>query len=160
MGPSVARGVTITGLCRSLPLRTGDVRRRVSALSGPSHSAARRQFFFARTVGLNASNLHISTCVELISFQPRKTQPVAFTSYFKSTCFPGVQDDVIKWKHFRRYWPLVTGFHRSLVNSPHKGRWRWALIFSLICPWTIGWENNRYSGDLIRRCAHYVDIVM
>ena len=31
-------------------------------------------------------------------------------------------DDVIKWKHFPRYWPFVRGIHRSPVNSPHKGR--------------------------------------
>ena len=30
-------------------------------------------------------------------------------------------DDVIKWKHFPRYWPFVRGIHRSPVNSPHKG---------------------------------------
>ena len=31
-----------------------------------------------------------------------------------------LHDDVIKWKHFPRYWPFV---HRSPVNSPHKGQW-------------------------------------
>ena len=40
-------------------------------------------------------------------------------------------DDVIKWKHFPRYWPFVRGIHRSLVNSPHKGQWRGALMFFL-----------------------------
>ena len=43
------------------------------------------------------------------------------------------QDDVIKWKHFPRYRPFVRGIHRSTVNSPHKGHWRGALVFSLIC---------------------------
>ena len=42
-------------------------------------------------------------------------------------------DDVIKWKHFPRYWPFVRGIHRSPVNSPHKGQWRGTLMFSLIC---------------------------
>ena len=41
-------------------------------------------------------------------------------------------DDVIKWKHFPRYWPFVWGIHRSPVNSPHKGQWRGALMFSMI----------------------------
>ena len=41
-------------------------------------------------------------------------------------------DDVIRWKHFLRYWPFVRGIHRSPVNSPHKGRWCGALMFSLI----------------------------
>ena len=48
-------------------------------------------------------------------------------------------DDVIKWKHFPRYWPFVRRIHRSPVNSPHKGQWRGALMFSLICAWINGW---------------------
>ena len=35
-----------------------------------------------------------------------------------------VHDDVIKWKHFPRYWPFVRGIHWSPVNSPHKGQRR------------------------------------
>ena len=69
-------------------------------------------------------------------------------------------DDVIKWKHFPRYWPFVRGIHRSLVNSPHKGQWRGALVFSLICVWINGWVNNREAGDLRRRRAHYDVTVM
>ena len=38
-------------------------------------------------------------------------------------------DDVIKWKHFPRYWPFVRGIHLSPANSPHKGQWRGASIF-------------------------------
>ena len=64
-------------------------------------------------------------------------------------------DDVIKWKHFPRYWPFVRGIHRSPVNSPHKGHWRGALIFSLICVWINGWVNNREAGDLRRHRGHY-----
>ena len=41
-----------------------------------------------------------------------------------------IHDDVIKWKHFPRNWPFVRGIHRSPVNSPHKGQWRVALMFS------------------------------
>ena len=69
-------------------------------------------------------------------------------------------DDVIKWKHFPRYWPFVRGIHRSPVNSPHKGQWRGALMFSLICVWINGWVNNREAGDLRRYRAHYDVIVM
>ena len=68
-------------------------------------------------------------------------------------------DDVIKWKHFPRYWPFVRGIHRSPVNSPHKGQWRVALVFSLICTWINGWVNNREAGDLRRHRAHYDVIV-
>ena len=44
----------------------------------------------------------------------------------------GSHDDVIKWKHFPRYRPFVRGIHRSPANSPHKGQWCGALMFSLI----------------------------
>ena len=47
-------------------------------------------------------------------------------------------DDIIKWKHFRRYWPFVWGSHRSSVDSPHTDQWRRALMFSLICACTNG----------------------
>ena len=57
-------------------------------------------------------------------------------------------DDVIKWKHFPRHWPFVRGIHRSPVNSSHKGQWRGALMFSLICVWINDWVNSRGAGDL------------
>ena len=69
-------------------------------------------------------------------------------------------DDVIKWKHFPHYWPFVPGIHRSPVNSPHKGQWRRALKFSLICVWINGWVNNGEAGDLRRHRAYCDFIVM
>ena len=69
-------------------------------------------------------------------------------------------DDVIKWKHFPRYWSFVRGIHRSPVNSLHKGQWRRALIFSLVCVWINAWVNNREAGDLRRHRTHYDVIVM
>ena len=69
-------------------------------------------------------------------------------------------DDVIKWKHFPRYWPFVRGIHRSPVNSPHKGQWRGALMFTLICARIKGWVNNRKAGDLRCFCTHCDVIVM
>ena len=71
-----------------------------------------------------------------------------------------VHDDVIKWKHFSRYWPFLRGIHRSPVNSRHKGRWRGALMFSLICAWINVWMNNHETGDLRRLRAHYDVSVM
>ena len=73
---------------------------------------------------------------------------------------PVIHDDVIKWKHFPRYWPFVRGIHRSPVNSPHKGQWRGALKFSLICARINSWVNNREAGDLRRHQAHCDVIVM
>ena len=68
------------------------------------------------------------------------------------------------WRHqmetFLRYWPFVRGIHHASVNSPHKGQWRGALMFSLICTWTNDWVNNRDAGDLRRYWAYYDVTVM
>ena len=69
-------------------------------------------------------------------------------------------DDVIKWKHFPRYWPFVRGIHRSPVKSPHKGQWRGAFVFSLICAWINRLVNDREAGDLRRYRPHFDVIVM
>ena len=82
------------------------------------------------------------------------------TTRWNKVAFFQIHDDVIKWKHFPRYWPFVRGIHRSPVNSPHKGQWRGALMFSLICVWINGWVNNRAAGDLRRYRAHYDVTVM
>ena len=83
-----------------------------------------------------------------------------FLGIYCMSSFRLVHDDVIKWKHFPRYWPFVRGIHRSPVNSPHKGQWRGALMFSLICARINGWVNNREAGDLRCYRAHYDVIVM
>ena len=71
-------------------------------------------------------------------------------------------DDVIKWKHFPRYWPFVRGIHRSPVNSPNKGQWRGALMFSLIYALnkrlgkqSWGWWFETTSRPLWRHCNKY-----
>ena len=69
-------------------------------------------------------------------------------------------DDVIKWTHYTRYWPFVRGIHRWPVNSPNKGLWHGALMFSFIYVWINGRVNNREAGDLRRHRAHYDVIVM
>ena len=50
--------------------------------------------------------------------------------------------------------PPVTG------GSPHKGQWRGALMFSLICAWSNGWANNLDAGDLRRHRADHNVTVM
>ena len=74
----------------------------------------------------------------------------AHTKWWYWHSFDFAHDDVIKWKHFPRYWP---------VKSPHKGQWRGASMFTLICAWTNAWVNNRDDGGLRRHCAHYDDIL-
>ena len=63
-------------------------------------------------------------------------------------------------KHFPHHWHFVQGIHCPLVNSPHKGQWCGALIFSLIYAWTNSWINNWDAGDLRHHCAHYDVIIM
>ena len=65
-------------------------------------------------------------------------------------------DDVIKWKHFPRYWPFMRGIHRWPLDFPHKGQWRRALVISLIC----AWANHRNAGDLRHHRTHCYAIVM
>ena len=85
------------------------------------------------------------------------------------SCFSEFVEFVTKlnipwWRHqmetFPRYWPFVRGIPRAAVNSPHKGQWRGALIFSVICVWINGWVNNGEAGDLRRYRAHYYVSVM
>ena len=55
---------------------------------------------------------------------------------------------------------LCAGNSPVTENSPHKGQWCGALMFSLICVWINGWVNNREAGDLRRHRAHYDVSVM
>ena len=62
---------------------------------------------------------------------------------------------------WRPFWmSLVRKSVTESSNSPHKGQWRGALMFSLICAWTNGWVNNRDAGDSRRCRAHYDVTVM
>ena len=70
-----------------------------------------------------------------------------------------LHDDVIKWKHFPRYWPFVRRIHRSPVNSPHKGPWRGALMvfFYLrlnkrLCKQSWGWWFEMRLRPSWRHC--------
>ena len=68
------------------------------------------------------------------------------------------------WRHqMESFSPLLAicaGNSPIPGESPQKGQWRGALMFSLICVWIKGRENNREAGDLRRYRAHYDAIVM
>ena len=68
------------------------------------------------------------------------------------------------WRHqiqtFSALLPFVRGIYRSPVDSPHKGQWRGALMFSLIWRWTNDWANSRDAGDLKCHRARYDVIVI
>ena len=67
------------------------------------------------------------------------------------------------WRHqmqtFSAWLAICAGNSPVPVNSPHKGQWRGALMFSLICVWINGWVNNREAGDL-RRYLAYCDVTV
>ena len=48
---------------------------------------------------------------------------------------------------FPCHWPFVRGIHRLLVDSPHKGPWHGAVMFSFMCTCRKVWANNRDAGD-------------
>ena len=68
------------------------------------------------------------------------------------------------WRHqietFSALLAICAGNSPVPVNSPHKGQWRGALMFTLICVWINGWVNNGEAGDLRRHRVHYDAIVM
>ena len=108
------------------------------------------EWHFQRINGLNPELAELSFVGKLF-----------VTTYYSGLgYYTETHDDVIKWKHFPRYWPFVRGIHRPPVNSPHNGQWRGALMFSLICVWINGWVNRRGAGDLRRYREHYDVIVM
>ena len=66
------------------------------------------------------------------------------------------ENDIPWWRHqmetFSALLAICAG--NSPVPFPHKGQWRGALIFSLICVRINGF-NNGEAGDLRRYLAHY-----
>ena len=67
------------------------------------------------------------------------------------------------WRHqmetFSALLALCAGNSPVPVNSPHKGQWRGAWMFSLISACINAWVNNREAGDLRRHRGHYDAIV-
>ena len=61
---------------------------------------------------------------------------------------------------FPRYWPLCGKFTGPGDFPAQRRTVTRSLMFSLICVWINGWENNREAGDLRRYRAHYDVIVM
>ena len=145
----------VTGLCEVNSSVTGDpAQRDGDAENVPFDDVIMRNILIDNTLKCNVWRI-----------TPREAMPwrncilLLVTKKYSDTS-SHEHDDVIKWKHFPRYWPFVRGIHRSPVNSPHKGQWRGALMFTLICARINGWVNNREAGDLRRYRAHYDVIVM
>ena len=133
----------------------------LSCRFGPCHPDIHHSLYYLhmlRTKKHGAVGCHFTW-----SFFPKiltkKQQPIVHLS-MECLVNSNSHDDAIKWKHFPRYWPFVQGIYRSPLNSPHKGQWRGALMFTLICARINSSVNNREAGDLRCHCAHYDVIVM
>ena len=55
---------------------------------------------------------------------------------------------------------LCAGNSPVTGEFPHKGQWRGALMFTLICVWINYWAKIREAGDLRRHRAHYGVTIM
>ena len=68
------------------------------------------------------------------------------------------------WRHQIETFPallaLGRGIHRWPVDSPHKGQWCGALMYSLIGTWINGWAIDRDAGNLKRHRTYYDVTVM
>ena len=88
---------------------------------------------------------------------------------YKLGSFQGVTSHYLK-----QCWPMMTSSNGNIFHVtghlcgeftaprefPHKGQWRGALMFSLICVWINDWVNNGEAGNLRRYRIHYDVIVM
>ena len=108
----------------------------------------------------------IILCTWIDFFQNRRCSHCSGVLFFLCISF----DDRPRYHVHKDCWPVsmmtssngnisalllfVRGIHRWPVNSPHKGQWRGALMFSLTCAWINDWVNNRGAGDLRRHRAH------
>ena len=114
--------------------------------------------FFALSIpawkGISRSNIR---CTNRLKWGISQSTYIAYNIFFLTR---------IKtwWRHqmktFSALLVICAGIHWSPVNSPHKGQWHGALMFTLICARINGWVNNRGAGDLRRNRAHYGVIVM
>ena len=96
--------------------------------------------------------VRINTC-QTTTNHKKHTHPHTHTPTHNTKLM--LHDDVIKWKHFLRCWPLwgESIGHRliPLVKASDAELW----CFFLIGAWTNAWANNPDVGDLRRHRAHY-----
>ena len=80
--------------------------------------------------------------------------------FYSSRCY---HDEVIKWKHFPRYWPFVRGNHRPPVNDVTEMR---APVGTKATLWSCSLCMNTVKGstllgqdcDHLLRCAYRLQI--
>ena len=99
--------------CADLNARPSTVEKKVCLYNCPS-SIACCKYSMNRHSSLNRSS-----CCDLIwiPISLKLCRLYCWCMYFhRASIGLNDHDDVIKWKHFPRYWPFVRGIHRSPVN--------------------------------------------
>ena len=77
-------------------------------------------------------NNYIGSALEVLQFcaKPSILSNYIMMSWHRNAfSIAGPHDDVIKWKHFPRYWTFGRGIHWSPRDSPHKSQWRELYVF-------------------------------
>ena len=95
-----------------------------------------RDLEIRNTLRFNKMAQSLKTTQSNVLYRVLNFTEVCWWNWHPATVVKGEEQahhDVIKWKHFPRYWPFVRGIYRSPVNSPHKGQWRGCFDISLIC---------------------------
>ena len=117
----------VTGLCVGNSPVTGEFPAQRASNAKKIHLMTSSCFFFSKTELLG----------QMHKLRERITHVHAPRSKWEcskhTVVYLSVHNEVIKWKHVPRYWPLVKGIGRSPVDSPrdspHKGQWRRTLRF-------------------------------
>ena len=104
-----------------------------------------------------------SFCLGLNVLTVGRLSSVYRTNNFRKSFLVSISHETW-WRHqmetFSALLALCVGNPPVPVNSPHKGQWRGALMFSLICARINDWVNNHEAGDLRRHRGHYDVSVM
>ena len=121
---------------------------------------------FAKFITFDTATDEIFTNMATFLFQPENATLPCLShkmTPFKICLIPygsPQNSDILWWRHqmetFSALLTFLRGIHRSAVNSPHKGQWRGALMFSLICAWINGW----LSSPLWRHCNVFTAIIV
>ena len=92
---------------------------------------------FLRRITENCFGMKVPCCIPILEAAPFHTS----SNTYKDVCVKNMMTSS------NGNCPFVMGIHRSPLDSPHKGQWRGASMFSLVWAWTNGGANNRDACD-------------